>query len=73
MRTKTYPTDVTDGQWQLIAPLLPLALQASITAVTFPCGFSRRNCSTNSVFPWFLRVFFATPQSPGSNFGKSSP
>jgi putative transposase len=23
MRTKTYPTDVTDEQWQLIAPLLP--------------------------------------------------
>lgn len=23
MRTKTYPTDVTDEQWQSIAPLLP--------------------------------------------------
>jgi putative transposase len=23
MRTRTYPTDVTDEQWQLIAPLLP--------------------------------------------------
>ena len=25
MRTRTYPTDVTDEQWQLIAPLLPEA------------------------------------------------
>jgi putative transposase len=25
MRTRTYPTDVTDEQWQLIAPLVPKA------------------------------------------------